>query len=250
MKLTVLASGSSGNGYLLEGRNSALVIECGVRPTDLFRVTGVRPGKVAGCLVTHEHGDHAGFVDMYAALGLRIYASQGTISKVIRPGSLARAHRLVAMSSYVIGDFIVRPFDVRHDAEEPLGFVIEHQELGRLLFVTDTRIVPYTFKSQKVDHILVEANYSDTILDERVEDGVLDIARAARVRCTHMSIQAAIDFVVANETERLKNVILIHISGENADPGYFVKKVQDMVLFADVKAARPGLAVELKPNDF
>ena len=26
--------------------------------------------------------------------------------------------------------------------------------------------------------------------------------------------------------------------------------LQDMVLFADVKAARPGLAVELKPNDF
>ena len=123
MKLTVLASGSSGNGYLLEGRNSALIIECGVKPAELFKRTGVKPGKIAGCLVSHEHGDHAAYVDMYAALGLRIYASRGTIEQSIRPGSLARFHILVPMESKVIGEFIVRPFDVRHDAAEPLGFV-------------------------------------------------------------------------------------------------------------------------------
>ena len=250
MRLTVLASGSSGNGYLLEGRSSALVIECGVRPTDLFRETGVRPGKIAGCLVSHEHGDHAGYVDMYASLGLRIYASQGTIDKVIKPGSLARAHRLVAMSSYVIGEFIVRPFDVRHDAEEPMGFLIEHRDMGRLLFVTDTRIVPYTFKSQRPDHIMVEANYDDGILDGRVSDGSMDIARAARVRGTHMSIKAACEFVCANETERLKNVILIHMSGQNSDPGQFVERMRDEVLFAQVMAARPGLVVNLYANEF
>ena len=155
MKLTVLASGSSGNGYLLEGRNSALVIECGVKPAEMFKRTGVRPGKIAGCLVSHEHGDHAAYVDMYAAMGLRIYASRGTIEQSIRPGSLARFHILVPMESKVIGEFIVRPFDVRHDAAEPLGFVVEHAEMGRMLFVTDTRMVPYTFKSYKVDHMLI-----------------------------------------------------------------------------------------------
>lgn len=250
MKLTVLASGSSGNGYLLEGRNSALVIECGVKPAELFKRTGVKPGKIAGCLVSHEHGDHAAYVDMYAALGLRIYASRGTIEQAIKPGSLARFHILVPMESKIIGDFIVRPFDVRHDAAEPLGFIVEHQELGRLAFVTDTRMVPYTFKSYKLDHIMVEANYSDFILDERVEDGVLEIARAARTRNTHMSIDSAIDFVCTNETERLKNVILIHLSGQNSAPHSFVKKMRDMILFANVIAARPGLEVELKPNDF
>lgn len=250
MKLTVLASGSSGNGYLLEGRNSALVIECGVKPAELFKRTGVKPGKIAGCLVSHEHGDHAAYVDMYAALGLRIYASRGTIEQAIKPGSLARFSILVPMESKIIGDFIVRPFDVRHDAAEPLGFIVEHQELGRLAFVTDTRMVPYTFKSYKLDHIMIEANYSDLILDERVEDGVLEIARAARTRNTHMSIDSAIDFVCTNETERLKNVILIHLSGQNSAPHSFVKKMRDMILFANVIAARPGLEVELKPNDF
>ena len=157
---------------------------------------------------------------------------------------------LVPMESKIIGDFIVRPFDVRHDAAEPLGFIVEHQELGRLAFVTDTRMVPYTFKSYKLDHIMIEANYSDFILDERVEDGVLEIARAARTRNTHMSIDSAIDFVCTNETERLKNVILIHLSGQNSAPHSFVKKMRDMILFANVIAARPGLEVELKPNDF
>ena len=247
MRLTVLASGSSGNGYLLEGRNSALLLECGVRPEVLFRMSDIRPGKIAGCLVSHEHGDHAGFADAYANLGLQVWMSEGTAEKL--PKMAGRVSILKAMHSKVIGDFIVRPFDVRHDAAEPLGFIIEHEECGKILFVTDTRIVPYSFKQYRVDHIMVEANYSDAILDERVGAGEMDIERAARVRGTHMSLLSAIEMVERNETERLKNVILIHMSGQNSDPERFVKEMRDNVLFASVRAAKPGLTMELKYNE-
>ena len=52
MRLTVLGSGSSGNGYLLEGRDSALLLECGVRPEAMMRLTDIPVSKIAAAFVT------------------------------------------------------------------------------------------------------------------------------------------------------------------------------------------------------
>lgn len=249
MKLTVLASGSSGNGYYLEGRTSALLIECGVKPERLFRETTAMPSKIAGCLVSHEHGDHAAFAGAYAKLGIPICASAGTLAACKLPRN-AKVVPLEAMKSRMIGDFIVRPFDVVHDAAEPLGFIIQHPECGRILFVTDTRIVKYNLRDMRLDHIMVEANYDDRILDRKIGDGEILPLQASRVRGTHMSIDAACDLIRANETGNLKTVILLHLSSQNADAGEMARIAAESALFADIHIARPGLTVELNKNEF
>ena len=248
MNLTVLASGSSGNGYVLEGRGSALIIECGVSPEKMMQNTWVPMSYIAGCLVSHEHGDHAAYAERYADMGMQVYASAGTLEACGLQGG--KAVPLKAMQTVMVGDFIVRPFDVRHDAAEPLGFIIEHPECGRLLFVTDTRMVPYNFKSLCLRHIMAEANYSDRILEERVGAGDLAPAQAARVRATHMSLDAACELVKANETQELESVTLIHLSDRNADRREFADAVHKCVLFAKVRVAHAGLSFDLSKNDF
>ena len=178
MRLTVLASGSSGNGYLLEARHSALLLECGVKPEAMMRRISMPVSRIAGALITHEHGDHAGYAHRYAALGIPIYASEGTM-KAVR---LSGAHPLRAMQVAYVDEWKVMPFDIRHDAAEPLGFIIEHDECGRILFVTDTKLVPYDFRMLHLDHIMVEANYDDALLDDNVANGRIDASRAARTR--------------------------------------------------------------------
>lgn len=250
MKLTVLSSGSAGNGYVLEGRYSALVLECGVPPEAMMRRTSCPPSKVAGVLVSHEHGDHAAFAGRYASLGMRLYASNGTIGGMSKVGKVASLSPIQAMHPFRVGDFYIRPFDIRHDAAEPLGFIIEHDECGRILFVTDTNLCPYSFREFRLDHIMVEANYDDIILDSNVANGVVEPQQAERTKRSHLSLRAACELVDANQTAALKTVTLIHMSSRNADAKTFVRRMEETALFARVDYARPGLSIELKRDDF
>ena len=56
MLLNCLGSSSSGNCYLLDGENEALMIECGVKLKNVKIAMGFNLKKIVGCLVTHEHG--------------------------------------------------------------------------------------------------------------------------------------------------------------------------------------------------
>ena len=245
MTLTILASGSAGNGYLFEARHSALLVECGVKPETLMRRTAVPVSKIAGALVSHEHGDHAGYADRYAALGLRIYASEGTLKAIKGIATEYQASVLRPLQVRYIGEWKVMPFDVRHDAAEPLGFVIEHPEAGRILFITDTSCCPYDFRDLGLDHIMVEANYDDRLLDGNVANGLVDSARASRTRGTHMSLKDACDLLRADQTAELKTVVLIHLSRDNADAAAFARKAAETALFAKIVVAKAGLSVEL-----
>ena len=249
MKLTVIGSGSSGNCYVLEGRHSALIIECGVVPERVFKSTSVLPSRVAGCLVSHEHGDHAGYAARFAALGMTVYASLGTLSVLGMTKDGSRCRSLTPMRPAAVGEWKVSPFEVVHDAVEPLGFIIEHPECGKILFVTDTRFVPLSFRLQRLDHIMVEANYSDDILDDNVLEEKVTMDRAVRVRRTHMSLRSACELVRANETPALKTVILMHLSSGNADPERFAREAAKSALLAQVYVAVAGLSVELKKNE-
>ena len=250
MRMTVIGSGSSGNCYLLEGRDSALVIECGVSPERLFRATGILPSKIAGCLVSHEHGDHAGFVRRFAAMGMEIYASFGTLSALGATREGFRCRSVRAMQVFGVGPFKVSAFDVRHDAEEPLGFIIEHPECGRILFVTDTMYVPYNFRGLKLDHIMVEANYGDDIVDGNVLADRLTADRAARVRRTHMSIRSACELVTANDNPNLKTVTLLHLSFGNSDAADFARQAAGKAPLAEVRVAVAGLSFDMNKNPF
>ena len=248
MRLNVIASGSSGNGYILEGQNSALVLECGVAPERLMRATTCPLSHIAGCLITHEHGDHAAYAGRYANLGLDVYASAGTLHALGLHGH--PYHPLVPMLSCRLGDFTVRTFPVKHDAAEPFGYMVEHPEMGRLLFVTDTRQVDYSFRSYKPSHIVCEANYSDDVLEANILGGRIDGHRARRIRDTHLSLSGACDLVKANETAALRTVTLIHLSAGNSDAEAFASRMRQNVLLADVFIARQGLTVNLNRNQF
>ena len=249
MTLTVLASGSAGNGYLFEARHSALLVECGVTPEVLMRQTAVPFSRIAGALISHEHRDHAGYAGRYASLGVPLYASRGTLAGIgpLNPG--ARVKAVEAMRVFHVGEWKVMPFDTRHDAAEPLGFIIEHREAGRILFLTDSTICPYDFRALGLDHILVEANYDDRILDGNVAAGRVEAARADRTRGTHMSLRDACELIRADQTAELKTVILIHLSADNADPAEFARRAAETALFARIEVAAAGLTVELNKNE-
>ncbi|MCM1170426.1 MAG: MBL fold metallo-hydrolase, partial [Bacteroides sp.] len=144
MMLKVLGSSSSGNGYVLANGSEALLLEAGVRGADVKRALGFDLSGVAGCLITHEHGDHAGYVNDVLDMAIPVYASQGTIDALQVDGNrLPKPCRAGKMFS--LGRFKILPFETKHDCAEPLGYYINHPETGNLLFATDTYYLPCTF---------------------------------------------------------------------------------------------------------
>lgn len=139
-----------------------------------------------------------------------------------------------------IGSFMVTPFNVPHDTEiECYGYLIEHEEMGKLLFLTDLEYCRYDFSCMNVEHIMVEANYSMDLVD-RNEPNYEHRLRG------HMSIDTALKFIQKNDNPALRNVVLIHLSDTSGDPALFLQRAKETIEYgANVYVAEKGLEVDM-----
>ena len=152
---------------------------------------------------------------------------------------------LKAWTAYSLGAFSVRPFPAVHDAAEPLSFIIDSEESGRILFATDTGRIGYSFRTGNIRHLVVEANYSDSLINDGLNRGTLFPALAKRIRENHLSLERCREFVQEHNTATLENVVLIHLSGDNADPGIFRDTIAKTAPYANVCVAVKDLVVPL-----
>lgn len=129
-----------------------------------------------------------------------------------------------------------------HDPDiECYGYLIEHGEIGKLLFLTDLMYCKYNFRSWNVNHILCECNYDKNLVDENYEHSVRN-----RVLKTHMELHTFLDFISANDNPALRNVVLLHISQSNGNPVEFLQKTKETIKYgADCYIASTGLEVDL-----
>lgn len=223
MQLIILNSNSAGNCYLLEASNGeTLIIELGVRFDKIKRALGYDLKKVAGAIVTHDHLDHSKAIDDALKAGISVYTSEGTHEAM----NILYHHRAhVIEGQKMIGMFKVKPFDVKHDAREPLGFLIHHPECGNVLFLTDSYYCEYTFRD--LNNIIIEANYSQEILDRRLEEGVNPKFLRDRVITSHMSLATCKQTLQANDLSKVNNIMLIHLSDRNSNATQFQREVQE-----------------------
>lgn len=239
MILSVINSGSSGNGYVLQNSDEALIIECGCRLMDCKKALDFNISKVAGAVISHEHGDHAKYVAEYMKAGIPVYSAFETQTALeVITGERTKA--IPPMKKVQIGSFAVTPFNVPHDADiECYGYLIEHEEMGKLLFLTDLEYCKYNFRKQNINHILIEANYSNDLIDN-------EASNREHVLRGHMSLKTATDFISTNDNPTLLNVVLIHLSDKNADSAQFQQKMKETIKYgADVYVAEKGLEVNL-----
>ena len=222
MKLKVLGSSSSGNCYILENETEALIIESGIHFSEVKKALNFNIAKITALLVSHEHGDHAQYAKLYAAAGIPVLGSNGTLAALnITQG---RLHPLQAYKTVKTGRFSVMPFNVKHDSAEPFGYIINHPETGNVLFVTDTKELPVTCEG--LNNVLIEANYSDEIADFNIRNGYLEPAQQRRTEKSHMSLEQCITTLKENDLSAVNNIVLIHLSSGNADATQFKQRVE------------------------
>lgn len=222
MKLKVLGSNSAGNCYILEGESESLIIEAGVKFTDIKKGLNFNLLNVAGCIVTHEHGDHAKYAMEIAGAGIKVYATKGTIEHAKLEGN-HNAVPVKLLSRQQVGGFNLLPFPVEHDAAEPCGYLISHPECGKILFITDTSEIEYDFKG--LNNIIIEANYGSAITDQRIMEGNLDPRHQERVNKSHLSIEKCLKFLKRTDLSQCNHIVLIHLSDGSSNAADFKNAV-------------------------
>ena len=246
MKLNVLGSGSSGNCYTLtDDQGNILIIECGIHQMEIKKGIAFNIGNVSGCLVTHGHMDHCKSISDILGLGVDVYASQGTLEET---GTLEhhRSNVMAPMKKYKIGPYTVLGFKTIHDTKEPFGFIINHTESGNICFLTDSVYSPFRFAN--ITHWLVEANYSEEIMDDKIKNGGNKFLRD-RVISSHFSFQNTMDMLNVNDLTKTRTITLTHLSDTNSHAEQF--KSRTMELYGkNTYIAEKGLEVDYNKTPF
>lgn len=245
MKLKVLGSSSSGNCYLLIAESGqTLALEAGVRFTEVQKAIDFKTNNIIGCLVTHEHGDHAKYIGQFLSNAIDVICSQGTAIGIPQHHRLNKIH---ANHTYTVGEFKVYAFDIVHDAKQPFGYLINHPESGNILFLTDTYYSEFTFKG--LNNILLEVNYDEKILEENIKSGRLNPSIRRRIETSHMSLQTAKELLSANDISGVCNIVLIHLSDGNSHAGNFQKEIE-LATGKKVTVADTGVEIPFNKTPF
>lgn len=223
MEIRVFASGSSGNAYLVSDEKTTLLLDAGIPLREIQVACGFKVRMIDGCLISHAHKDHSKAAEGLARLGVDIYTSAGTIEACRLTGH--RINTVKTLEGITIGTFKVLPFDVQHDAPEPLGFLLESTANGeRLLYFTDTYYIKYRF--DRLTYIMAECNYSKEALLKSIEAGYVPIELVPRLVKSHMSLEHFIEMLKANNLTDVRQIYLLHLSDNNSDADHFREEVR------------------------
>lgn len=235
MRLRCLGSSSSGNCYILSNEEEILILEAGVKFSDIKKSLNFDLSKVKAVICSHLHGDHSKYVRDFIYSGIPVLADESVFSHYSLPVSVIAKHQY----KYKFGGFSIKPFSVEHDVPT-FGFLLNHPDMGKTVFITDTGEINYSFKN--LNNIIVEANFSNDIIERNVMNGIIHPVHEERVRQSHMSLEKCIEWLGLMDLSLVNNIVLAHLSSQNSDSGLFKTKVEQK--FAkNVYVAGKGLSI-------
>ena len=175
--------------------------------------------------------------------GIKVYTSDEVSSDILTVTG-EKTVPLPRMRKKKLGGFTVIPFQVPHNGTECDGWLITHEELGRLLFITDAEYCRFNFSKKKITHAMIECNYSEDYM-------VSDVENRGHVLHGHMELQTCKRLIQTIKSPELRSVGLLHLSAQNGEPERFRREIKEIVDFdVDVWVAEKGFQTELNLNPF
>lgn len=158
-----LASGSSGNAFLIRTSTSTFLLDAGLSARALerhLRQHGIEPGALTAIIVSHEHHDHAqGAGPLARRYGVPIVCTAGTAQALSAAVSGVDLRHLHA-DGVTVGDAELWSFALPHDAAEPVGVLLRHRQwtVGVALDCGHTE-AHMALALREADLVIVEANH-------------------------------------------------------------------------------------------
>lgn len=237
MRFASLGSGSKGNALLIEAGNTRVLLDCGFGPRNLAQRClrlGLEAEMLDAIIVTHEHSDHvAGAFSCARRYAAALYMTQGTLAGVRRGVTETNAGEIAlnlidSHAAFAIGDLLIQPFPVPHDAREPVQFVLSDGQ-HRLGVLTDLGVeTPHVLTSLSAcDALVLECNHDAGMLAA----GNYPPALKQRIggRFGHLDNAAAAGLLAKLDHGRLRHLIAAHLSEHNNTPQLARRALADVV---------------------
>lgn len=228
MRFCSLGSGSSGNALVVEAGSgsgaSRVLIDCGFTQRELsirLARAGLAPADLDAVFVTHEHADHIGSaVALARRHRLPLWMSRGTwravgTRSVPLPAELLNFAR--DGETIVIGNLLLQPFTVPHDAHEPLQLTCS-DGARRLGVLTDAGTATAHLLQQlaRCDALVLECNHDRDMLARSRYPAALKARIASAYG--HLANDSAAEILAACVHDGLRHVVAAHLSRENNAP--------------------------------
>ncbi len=252
LHLTILGSGSAGNCAVVESGQCTLLIDGGLSARQIvtrLESVGINPLELDGILLTHEHIDHVGGLDVLCKkFCVPIYCNALTAEALRRSEAACRKNfRLFQTGGeFTVKDITVQTFPIPHDAVDPVGFVL-HQDSSALGFCTDlgfaTKLVFERLRA--VQTLVIETNHDEKMLQADTRRP-WPVKQRIMSRHGHLSNAAAAEVLVQLLEGGLRRAVLGHLSRDCNRPelaldavrGRFAEAGADVEVFCASQAEK------------
>lgn len=222
LRVWSLASGSSGNAFLIQGGSTTVLLDAGFSARAMkerIAGAGVDPASVEALFLTHEHSDHASGAGVTSrALKAPVIANEATLNAAQRAIGAADCMPMPTGSHLCLGEITVRSFAVSHDAAEPVGYIFSHGRQS-VCYATDTGCLTAGIEDamREASLVILESNH-DVLRLARC-----DYAEYLKQRILgdkgHLSNHAAGEALINRSLTGDPAVVwLAHLSRENNSP--------------------------------
>ena len=216
MKIIPVATGSSGNLYLIKTINdNKYLLECGIKDKSIMKYLYVYNkeyiNNYKACFISHIHSDHslsAKWVNKYMPIySNRQVMEKGFKGEVLKPNTLIR-----------FDDFSVMPFNVEHGNAENYGYMFKDDE-SKILFITDFQSFDVNISNIKFTEIFIECNWTKELMLEMLENtkDSPEYIKFERQFNTHCSLSILVEILKNLDLSCCKSIHLIHASKEVCD---------------------------------
>ena len=221
LRFASLGSGSSGNALVVQSAGTSVMLDCGFGIAETKRrlaQLGMQVDALDAIIVTHEHDDHIGGVARIARRHrIPVWMSHGTWRGLESMFDDIQVNLVEGHAAFSVGDVLVEPFPVPHDAREPAQFVFGDGSL-RLGVLTDTgestRHIERTLED--CDGLVLECNHDVDMLARSNYPPIL--RRRISSRVGHLDNAAAAALLSRVAGPQLRHVIAAHLSQQNNTP--------------------------------
>ncbi|HBC76718.1 MAG TPA: hypothetical protein DC017_18085 [Candidatus Wallbacteria bacterium] len=220
-KVSVLASGSSGNCVYVETGGTRILIDTGISNRRIetgLRSIGVAPETIDAVFITHEHSDHISGLNVFQKkYHKKLYLTGGTLAG-LRDGDAIRANCEIKIipqySRTVINGCLINTFMTDHDANEPFG-VSAVSDDAKISLATDLGYVNKSvFDHLSGSNILIfESNYDDDMLINGIYPWYLK--KRIMGKKGHLSNRDSAAALLSLNWDGLSHIYLAHLSREN-----------------------------------
>ncbi|MEI3163210.1 MAG: MBL fold metallo-hydrolase [Lachnospirales bacterium] len=243
LKFATIASSSSGNCVYIGTEYTNILIDAGLsgkKIEEALKDLELTGQDIDAVFVTHEHIDHVDGVGVLARrYNIPIYATEGTWANMpskVKAETIRDDFKrnVYADENMVFNDLLIRPFDIPHDAAQPVGYSVMTDN-DKITVATDIGHISDTIKENVKGSsiLLLESNHDLDML----KNGSYAYNLKQRILSDygHLSNDNAGKFLSDYADSRLKYVFLGHLSKENNTPRVAFDTVKDIVTDSGVE---------------